>query len=273
MQECVSKHKSSALLCDICSRFWTRGHRIQHNAGMPEAVATHDIDRAPQGVRARARAQLLGDVSRIARNHLAESGAPGLSVRAIARELGLASSALYRYYPSRDALLTQLIVESYNELGAVVEAAEAACDRHDVGGRFRASAHAVRDWARSNPNEYALIYGSPVPGYAAPQDTVDPATRVTMVLGGILADIHPDAPILRPPREIPSSLQTQLDAMSSPLGEQIDQNVLLLGVTLWAKLFGMINFELFGTFNTVFDDADALFAASLDLDLAALGVI
>lgn len=58
----------------------------------------------------------------------------------------------------------------------------------------------------------------------------------------------------------------------SPLGEQIDQNVLLLGVTQWAKLFGMINFELFGTFNTVFDDADALFAASLDLDLAALGV-
>ena len=78
----------------------------------------------PWGFEHRARTQLLADVSRIARKHLAESGAPGLSVRAIARELGLASSALYRYYPSRDALLTQLIVESYNELGDAVEIAE-----------------------------------------------------------------------------------------------------------------------------------------------------
>ena len=240
---------------------------------MPDAVTPDDLDHAPMGVRARARTQLLADVSRIARKHLAESGAPGLSVRAIARELGLASSALYRYYPSRDALLTQLIVESYNELGDAVEIAEAACERADVVSRFRASAHAVRDWARSNPNEYALIYGSPVPGYTAPQHTVDPATRVAAVLSSILADIDLDSLSLRLSRNLPASLQDQLDAMSGPLGGRIDQNVLLLGVTQWAKLFGMVSFELFGTFNTVFDDADALFAASLDLDLTALGVI
>lgn len=236
---------------------------------MPDATAD---DAAPQGIRARARAQLLADVSRIARNHLSESGAPGLSVRAIARELGLASSALYRYYPSRDALLTQLIIESYNELGEAVETAEAALDRDDVAGRFRASANAARDWARANPNEYALIYGSPVPGYAAPDDTIDPATRVTIVLGGILADIGSDNVVLRPSGEIVTSLQDQLDAMAGPLGERVDQDVLLLGVTLWAKLFGMISFELFGSFNNVFDDADALFAASIDLDLVALGL-
>ena len=240
---------------------------------MPDAVTPDDLDHAPMGVRARARTQLLADVSRIARKHLAESGAPGLSVRAIAHELGLASSALYRYYPSRDALLTQLIVESYNELGDAVEIAEAACERADVAGRFRASAHAVRNWARSNPNEYSLIYGSPVPGYAAPQHTVDPATRVAAVLSSILADIDLDSLSLRLSRNLPASLQDQLDAMSGPLGGRIDQNVLLLGVTQWAKLFGMVSFELFGTFNTVFDDADALFAASLDLDLTALGVI
>ncbi len=239
---------------------------------MPDPCATHAADQAPQGVRARARAQLLADVSRIAREHLAESGAPGLSVRAIARELGLASSALYRYYPSRDALLTQLIVESYNELGDAVETAEAACDRADIAGRYRALAHATRSWARANPNEYALIYGSPVPGYAAPQDTVDPATRVVTVLGDILADISPDGLPLRLAEQMPASLQAQLDAIPTPLGGDFDREVLLLGVTVWAKLFGMVNFELFGTFNTVFDDADALFAASIDLDLAALGV-
>jgi len=240
---------------------------------MPDAVDPDDLDRAPRGVRARARTQLLADVSRVARKYLAESGAPGLSVRAIARELGLASSALYRYYPSRDALLTQLIIGSYNELGDAVEIAEAACERADVASRFRASAHAVRDWALSNPNEYSLIYGSPVPSYAAPQHTVDPATRVAAVLSSILADIDLDGLSLQLSRNIPASLQDQLDAMPGRLGGRIDHNVLLLGVTQWAKLFGMVSFELFGTFNTVFDDADALFAASLDLDLAALGVI
>lgn len=227
----------------------------------------------PRGVRARARAQLLADVSRLARSHLAESGAPGLSVRAIARDLGLASSALYRYYPSRDALLTQLIVESYNELGEAVETAEAGCERHDHAARLRAASHAVRNWARQNPNEYALIYGSPIPGYAAPQDTVDPATRVAVVLGGILADIEPDHVALHLPTKIPPSLQQQLDSMSAPLGADFDHQVLLLGVTQWAKLFGMVSFELFGTFNTLFDDADALFEASLDFDLVALGLL
>jgi AcrR family transcriptional regulator len=246
--------------------------RIQHNAGMQNAVEPGDTDDPPQGVRARARAQLLADVSRVARSHLAECGAPGLSVRAIARDLGLASSALYRYYPSRDALLTQLIIESYDELGDAVERAESAVDRHDLAGRFRASAHAVRDWARMNPNEYALIYGSPVPGYAAPQDTVDPATRVTTVLAGILADVDIGGVSLRLPTTMPESLRGQLDAMTEALGEQIHPLVLLLGVTVWAKLFGMVSFELFGTFTTVFDDADELFAASLALDLVALGL-
>ena len=235
-------------------------------------MTTDAIAGAPQGVRARARAQLLADVSRVARSHLAESGAAGLSVRAIARDLGLASSALYRYYPSRDALLTQLIVESYNELGAAAEAAEAHCDRSDVAGRYRTASHAVRDWARANPNEYALIYGSPVPGYAAPDDTIDPAVRVVVVLGGIAADIDPAQVMLRPPDPLPASLNDQLDAMSGPLGQQFDRNVLLLGVTQWAKLFGMISFELFGTFKSVFDDADALFAASIEIDLAAFGL-
>src|SRR6056297_3355506 len=98
----------------------------------------------PKGVRARARAQLLEDVGRVARAHLAENGAAALSLRAIARDLGLASSALYRYYPSRDALLTRLIVESYDALGDAVEHAEAAVDRSDLAGRYTTIAHAVR---------------------------------------------------------------------------------------------------------------------------------
>lgn len=229
-------------------------------------------DAAPQGVRARARAELLADVSSVARRHLAASGAPGLSVRAIARDLGLASSALYRYYPSRDALLTQLIIESYDELGAAVEEAESACDRADPAGRYRTAAHAVRDWARANPNEYALIYGSPVPGYAAPEDTIDPAGRVAAVLAAVLADVDPEQLALRTPDVLPAALRRQLELMSAALDADIDERTLLVGVTHWAQLFGMISFELFGTFTNTFDDADDVFAASIELGLVALGL-
>jgi AcrR family transcriptional regulator len=100
----------------------------------------------------------------------------------------MASSALYRYFGSRDELLTRLIVDAYDSLGAAAEASEAAVDRDDLAGRFAAVCQAVRTWALANPNEYALIYGSPVPGYVAPAATVGPATRVSALLMWIIID-------------------------------------------------------------------------------------
>ena len=226
----------------------------------------------PQGVRARARAELLDDVGRVARAHLAESGAAGLSVRAIARELGLASSALYRYYPSRDALLTQLIIEAYNELGVAVETHEATIDRADLAGRYAATCHAVRTWACAHPHQYALIYGSPVPGYAAPDDTIDPAVRVAQVFLRLAADIDPAGLALRVDGPIDSVLLGQFSALTDAMGLDIDADVLALGVTLWAQLFGIVSFELFGTFNNTFEPADAIFAHHVRLGAVALGV-
>jgi len=224
----------------------------------------------PMGVRARARAELLDDVGKVARAQLAEVGAADLSVRAIARELGLASSALYRYYPSRDALLTRLIIESYDSLGASVEEAEAAIPREDRAGRFLAICHGVRNWARAHPHEYALIYGSPVPGYAAPDDTIDPAIRVPLLLIALAADIDPSG--LRHHTEMPVELDAQLVNLAEQAGRHVDPHVLALGVGLWAQVFGMVSFELFGTFHNAFDDADAIFEHQLGLGLAAFGL-
>lgn len=226
----------------------------------------------PNGVRARARAQLLDDVGRVARAHLAESGAAALSLRAIARDLGLASSALYRYYPSRDALLTRLIVESYDDLGHTVEHAEAVIRRSDLPGRYSAICHAVRDWARSNPHEYALIYGSPVPGYAAPEDTIDPAIRVSNTMVRLAADIGPGAGSLESATPRTALLDAQLVGVNEAIGVEVDPAVLVVGVGLWAQLFGLVSFELFGTFNNTFDPADDLFEQQISLALAALGI-
>ena len=118
--------------------------------------------------RARARAELTDEIKREARRQLAEHGAD-LSLRAVARELGMASSAVYRYFPSRDDLLTALIVDAYDALGETAEQALARAEG-GVTERWLALSTSIRAWAVEHPHDYALLYGSPVPGYRAPRD-------------------------------------------------------------------------------------------------------
>src|SRR5689334_9606890 len=106
------------------------------------------------GVRARVRAELTREIAEVARQHLASDGAAALSLRAVARELGMASSAVYRYFPSRDDLLTALIVDAYNALGDAAEQADAERPRSDLLGRWQAACAAVRTWAIAHPHEY-----------------------------------------------------------------------------------------------------------------------
>ncbi|GIG25874.1 TetR/AcrR family transcriptional regulator [Cellulomonas denverensis] len=142
----------------------------------------------PEGVRARARRELVQRITDTARRQLAEVGAAGLSVRAVTRELGMAPSAVYRYFPSRDALLTTLIVEAFQGVADAALGAERAVARDDLAGRWTAVYRAVRDWGLARPHEYALIYGSPVPGYVAPEETAEPAARVPLLLAGIACE-------------------------------------------------------------------------------------
>jgi AcrR family transcriptional regulator len=213
-----------------------------------------------QTLRARVRAEMIEEIKTTARRHLAVDGA-NLSLRAVARDLGMVSSAVYRYFASRDELLTALILDAYNSLGVATEQAEGAVARSDLRGRWLATCRGVRDWARANPHEYALIYGSPVRGYAAPQDTVAPASRVPLLLVAILRDGHEHGRVRAERGErIPRVVRTEL----AQLGRQpglggLPEAVLARGVTAWVHLFGLISFELFGRLDGVIDDLDAYF--------------
>src|ERR1700744_1305393 len=114
--------------------------------------------------RERVRAEITREITDVARAQLAADGAAALSLRAVARELGMVSSAVYRYFSSRDELLTALIIDGYDALGAAVEKTDAACPLDDFAARRRAATNAARDWAVAHPHENALLYGSPVPG-------------------------------------------------------------------------------------------------------------
>lgn len=211
------------------------------------------------GVRARARAEMIEQIKAIARAHLAEHGAAALSLRAVAREVGMVSSALYRYFASRDELLTALIVDAYDALGEAAEGAEQATAGRPFEQRWPLLAAAVRRWASGHPHEYALVFGSPVPGYAAPQDTVDPAARAPLVLLRLLADGVAAGEVDGEDRiETTRTMRQDLARLRDLVGGVPDP-VLVRGLHAWTQLFGLISFELFGHLHGVVDDHDAHF--------------
>jgi AcrR family transcriptional regulator len=224
---------------------------------------------APRGARARVRAELTREIRAAGRRQLAEQGSTGLSLRAIAREMGMVSSAIYRYYPSRDELLTALIIDAYESMGRAATAAEAAVERADRLGRWLATATAVRQWALAAPQEWALIFGSPVPGYRAPTDTVDAAVIVPVLIMGIVADAHPSAgpdradlaippgPAVHTP--MPASVRSELDALAAQLGQPPAVEWLAPTVMAWTQLVGSVSFELFGHLHNVIEDYAAYF--------------
>ena len=243
--------------------------------------------------RERAREELTREIKDEARRQLGVEGAQQLSLRAVARDLGMASSALYRYFPSRDDLLTALIMDAYDDLAAAVDRAVAAVDGAAAGAaagrgaaqgpgapaltgsaarvaagraarvRWRALSAAVRSWAIEHPHEYALIYGTPVPGYHAPQETIALAARVPLTL---LDTIRPAAGHLEasPGRPVPSGLAGQLAKLAAQYAPELPQTVIARAMVAWTQLFGMISFELFGHLAGSADPADEFFAHAVE---------
>jgi AcrR family transcriptional regulator len=224
---------------------------------------------APRTARERARAEITAEILKAARGYLATDGAPALSLRAIARDLGMASSALYRYFRSRDELLTRLIIDAYDSLGAVAEAREAAVDRSDLAARLTAVCESVRAWALAHPNEYALIYGSPVPGYVAPADTVRPAARVTTLLLRIIVEAALAGRI--PEAGTPEAEAQPVAAAVAPIRSYLPPGVpaplVQRALMVWTNLFGVVSFELYGQLHGVVGeepgDREAFFAACI----------
>jgi len=215
------------------------------------------------GIRARVRAEMIDEIKAAARRHLATDGA-NLSLRAIARDLGVVSSALYRYFASRDELLTALILDAYNDLGEAAEKADATVtDRGDTRARWMSVARAIRAWALANPAEYALLYGTPVPGYAAPRDTTEAAQRPTQVLGAILAEAGPTGGASFAPSP---ALAAEIDRLRAAGAPGTTESALVRGLIGWTLLFGAVNFELFGRLDQTILERNEWF----DLQMAAM---
>ncbi|MCU7820670.1 TetR/AcrR family transcriptional regulator [Kitasatospora sp. DSM 101779] len=229
----------------------------------------------PLTARERARIEFTRDIKEAARRQLAEHGPDGLSLRGVARDIGLVSaSALYRYFPGRDALLTALITDSYDALGDAADAAVSAAADRDPAARWTALCHAVRDWAVAHPHEYALIYGSPVPGYTAPADTTAPGTRLPFLIGALFAEAaaagcYRPGPAPAAPAEARRALQPLLDRLPG----EVSADLVIAGVSAWTYLCGAVSFEVFGHRSAIVADPRAYFDHEIHRIGALLGIV
>lgn len=227
---------------------------------MSEPVTAPSPPSAPRTARERVRAELTREIKEQALAQLASSGGAALSLRAIAREMGMASSALFRYFHNRDSLLTELIIDSYSSLAEAAEAAEERVHDQTVEDRWVAICHGVRGWAIDRPHEYALIFGSPIPGYAAPPGTIAPASRVPLLLGDLLGDLISDrAHVEGAQPEPPVGLQRAIDPVRPMMPEGVPSDLIVRGLMAWTYLFGAVSFEVFGHRHNVILDAEAFF--------------
>jgi AcrR family transcriptional regulator len=224
------------------------------------------------GKRQETREKIEGQIIELGRRHLVTEGAAGLSLRAVARDLGLVSSAVYRYVASRDELLTLLLVDAYSELAGAVDRAGAA-----AGGSWRdqllAMAHAARAWAVDQPARWSLLYGSPVPGYHAPPErTVGPGTRVVGALfdaigAGIAAgDIPQSNAVAAQP------LSSDFDRLRDEFDFAGDDSAVAKCFLLWAGLVGAISLEVFGQYGAeTLTEPGAVFDTQVRLLIDMLG--
>lgn len=227
--------------------------------------------------RERARERTLAEIRDLAWTHLEAEGAAALSLRAIARDLGVVSSAIYRYVPSRDDLLTELIIEGYQDLADVTARADAEVTSAGAGprGRWLAIARAMRGWALARPAAWALLYGSPVPGYDAPAERTTPVGTLTMVqMVGVVADAVTANTALTPtipPGDLAGVVPEALLAAAASIGAPIEEPALIASTILgWSGVVAHVSSEVFEQLGpNLFGDAEAwaevAFGASADL--------
>ncbi|MDA3625875.1 TetR/AcrR family transcriptional regulator [Saccharopolyspora sp. WRP15-2] len=217
------------------------------------------MDAAPRSPRERFREQTRNEAKRVALEQLAESGPAGISVNAIAKRMGITGPALYRYFENRDALLTDLVVDAYRDLGDAIRDAAHEHRRKAPASRFRELAAAFRAWGVQQPHRYLLLFGTPVPGFSAPELTLALADRAIQPLLDALAELAPaDLPAAR------TELDRQLVEWRAMRGaEAMPPAVVQRGLQAWTRMHGLVSLEVEGQFTAMGIDPEPLFRAEV----------
>ncbi|MFF4387945.1 WHG domain-containing protein [Streptomyces sp. NPDC001552] len=213
----------------------------------------------------------------VARHQLEKLGASGLSLEAVSRDSGIPLAEVEAVFPDRDDLLTALVIDAYDASGEAMEQADAAATAAggSGGARLLAVTRALRQWSFDNTAEFTLIYGSPVPDYHAPQDTVPSASRTPAVLADIVRSAleageltPPRRPVPGPPLLLPEAVQLFGGAPEAPFSDVVER-----GIVLWSSLIGLLVFQVFSrTHDSVRDEA-AFFDYAIAVAAEGIGLV
>lgn len=237
---------------------------------------------APVSRRDAKRQDTIAEIKTRARKQLAERGAGGLSLREVARDMRMSSAGIYRYFGNQADLIGALCVDAYMALGDEIEAAR---DRHASDGptaQWWATAQAARQWALRNPEDFALIFGTPIAGYHAPMTLTGPSSGRALQIG---VDVYRAAletgaadlsrcflPASTQPGELGAYQLTMLgvDPLADPTADPYLQQT-ALALNAWASILGFLTSELFGSLTRIVADVDDLYAAHLRTVMLGLG--
>jgi AcrR family transcriptional regulator len=220
---------------------------------------------------------MTAEILAVARTHVAKEGAASLSLRSIARDLEMAPSALYRYFGGRDALITALILASFESLAA--EAERAADGAAKAGGsdaeRFLVVPRAARRWAVVHPHEWGLIFGTPVPGYQAPEDTIEPYARAAAAMVRPVTEAAA-AGRLEPgpgPGAVPDTVRAAVAPVAEGLLPGVPMGTVVLTIQAWTTVVGIISLEVFGHWRNTILDPEQFFEAAVRNLAETIGLV
>jgi AcrR family transcriptional regulator len=228
--------------------------------------------------RARLRAATVDEIKQTARRLLVEHGPAAVTLRAIAREMGMTAPALYRYFPSLEELLTSVCAGLYDELTGELERVRDADPDADVADRLYAVCRQFRRWSVAHPAEFGMMFGSPLPGMdvrAAAQDSEASAAgdRFAGVFAALFAQLWQQQPFPVPARdEIEPDLYGQLDRYMHSLGADLPVGAAQIFLSCWIRIYGIVALEVFGHLSFALTDPEPMFEAELGAVAARLGV-
>jgi len=197
---------------------------------------------------------------------IAETGAAALSLRSIARELGITAPAIYNYYSDRDALVTALIVDAYTSLGESQQAAIDVLPETDQKKRLHDLGIAYRDWAIKYPQRYLLIFGTPIPNYVAPVNVTMPAAACAIVpLRNTLQALYSNGQ-LKSDRQVAMTpqLKSMLTVWKDFEGGVANVDVFYLTAVFWSRVHGLVMLEIGNHVPPPISDPGELFRREID---------
>lgn len=222
--------------------------------------------------RARARRDTLAEIKGLARQQMQTEGTAAISLRGIAREMGVTVTALYRYYANRDDLITALIADAFNALADALEIAAHAHDQSDYIEQARQIFIAYRRWALEHPTDFQLIYGNPIPGYVAPREVTVPAVvrGFAVMLRALVSAVHAGQAQVVLEHPIPASVSESLRAAIEADHYPVTVEQFYFGIAMWTRLHGIIMLELFHHLQPVVSDVEAYYLHEVNTALAAI---